>query len=144
MAIDKRKCYHMHNDYSGNDFTFYKKYDTTLDGDMYKVFALQREAGSDEWFCTGTYLHKGNYSSEWVLVLVNKAGVQIETCGYGWYEVATPHSVALKEKTQYNNFLAALAECAKLAPAGASRWHAEMLEAFENIYEEQLFYGDDE
>lgn len=52
--------------------------------------------------------------------------------------------LALKEKVQYNNFYAALAQCGKLCPPGASRWFNEaVLENFEHTFEEILYYGEE-
>jgi hypothetical protein len=144
MMIDKRKCYALEGGYCRSDYSFYCEKPGSTKVDLYDVLAINNKTGNDKWYCIGTYTLKLKYSSEHVMILVNDHGRQIETCGFGWKAVRTQHEVALKEKTQYNNFLAALAECGKLAPASASRWHAEMLEAFEHTFEEQLYYGEDD
>lgn len=142
--IDKRKCYKMEQGYCRSDFSFYNKYPESADVDMYGVLALQAKSGTDKWYCVGTYTWKGKYTSEHVMVLVNDKGDQIETCGFGWYNVPTEHDLAEKRKVRYNNFLAALAECGKLCPDGASRWFNEaVLENFEHTFEEELCYGED-
>lgn len=52
--------------------------------------------------------------------------------------------LAMKEKIAYSIFLAALAECGKLCPPGASRWFNEaVLENFEHTFEETLYYGEE-
>ena len=142
---DKRKCYKMENGYCRSDFTFYNKYPESKRVDMYGVLALQREAGSDLWYCVGSYpyISPRNGFTDSVLVLVNDAGDQIETSTFGWHNVPTEHDLALKRKVAYSKFLAELAECGKLCPPGASRWFNEaVLENFEQTFEEILYYGE--
>jgi hypothetical protein len=54
----------------------------------------------------------------------------------------TEHELELQEKTKYNTFYDALAECGELCPNGASRWFNDVLEMFGNEFEEILDYGD--
>jgi len=143
--MDTRPCYTMETGYTSSDFSFYRKNPNSLEVGRTEIYDLQTRAGKEKWFLVDAYTHywKNGYGSDRVLVLTNDSGVQIETCQFGWKRVTTEHELALKEKTQYTNFLAALAECGKLAPAGASRWHSNILEMFENEYEEILYYGEE-
>ena len=143
--IDKRPCYTMETGYTSSDFSFYRRSLDSLDVGRSQVYDLQSRAGQEKWYLEDTYTWRGNFTSETVLVLTNDNGVQIETASFGWRRIPTEHELALKEKTQYNNFYAALAECGKLCPAGASRWFNEaVLENFDNEFEEILYYGDDD
>lgn len=140
--IDKRKCYKMETGYSRSDFSFYKKYPESADVDMYGVQDLQAKAGTDEWYCVGTYTWEGKYSSEHVMVLVNDKGDQIETCGFGWRRVLTKHDLAMQQKKEYNEFYKHFGDMK--VPDGLRRWHAEVCEMFEHHHEEILYYGEDE
>lgn len=145
--IDKRKCYRMESGYGSSDFTFYKKFEESFDANQHSVYKLQSEAGSTNWYWKSSYTYRSTRNpgfSEQVLVLVNDAGHQIETAGYGWYRVNTQHDKDLKERKDYEKFLTALQEAGKLAPNGASRWFNEaVLENFEHTFEDILYYGDD-
>lgn len=146
--IEKRKCYRMENGYGSSDFTFYKKYEESLDASQHSVYELQRLAGNADWYFKDSYTYRSTRTpgfSDQVLVLVNSAGHQIETSGYGWYRVQTQHDKDLKERRGYEKFLTALQEAGKLCPNGASRWFNEaVLENFEYTFEEILYYGDDD
>lgn len=144
--MDKRKCYRMENGYGSSDFTFYKKLEETLEVSQHLVYELQRIAGNQNWYFKSSYVYRSERNpgfTEQVLVLVNDAGHQIETSGYGWYGVQTEHEKNLKEQKEYKKFIDALAKCGTLCPRGASRWFNEaVLENFENTFEEILYYGD--
>lgn len=146
--IDKRKCYRMENGYGSSDFTFYKKFDETVEGSQHRVYELQREAGNPNWYFKSSYVYRSARNTgftEQVLVLVNDAGHQIETAGYGWYGVQTEYEKKLKERKAYEKFLTALQGAGKLAPNGANRWFNEaVLENFENEFEEILYYGEED
>lgn len=145
--IDKRPCYTMETGYTSSDFSFYRKNPNSLEIGRTEIRELQVKAGREKWYQVDTYTHywASGHGSDRVLVLVNDKGEQIETCYFGWRRITTEHELALKEKTQYNNFYAALAECGKLCPAGASRWFNEaVLENFDNAFEEILYYGEDD
>lgn len=148
MKVDKRKCYRMENGYGSSDFTFYKKFEESVEASQHKVYELQKVAGNPDWYFKESYTYRSTRNpgfSEQVLVLVNSAGHQIETAGYGWYRVQTQHDKDLKERKDYEKFLTALQEAGKLAPNGASRWFNEaVLENFEYTFEEILYYGDEQ
>lgn len=147
MMIDKRKCYTMETGYTSSDFSFYRKHPESIDVTRSHIYDMQTRAGREKWYLVESYTHywKSGHGSDRVLVLVNDKGEQIETCYFGWRSVTTEHELALKDKTKYSNFYAALAECGKLCPPGASRWFNEaVLENFDNEFEEILYYGDDE
>ncbi|QNO00782.1 hypothetical protein phiPsa397_007 [Pseudomonas phage phiPsa397] len=145
--IDKRPCYVMETGYTSSDFSFYNKFPDSEVVDRAYCMQLQSTAGREKWYQIDAYTHywKNGYGSDRVLVLVNDTGVQIETCYFGWRNVPTEHDLAMREKVKYNNFLAALAECGKLCPNGASRWFNEaVLENFEHTFEEILYYGEED
>lgn len=143
--IDTRPCYTMEKHYCYSDFDFYKNREGTTEVGRVLYEELASKAGSEVFAVVDTYKMKGKWDSHTILVLQRlNDGLQIETGGYGWKRKLTEHDLALKEKTQYNNFQAALAECSKLCPAGASRWYYDMLEHFSNEFEETLYYGDED
>jgi hypothetical protein len=108
-----------------------------------EIADLQSRAGREKWYLVDTYTHywKSGHGSDYVLVLTNDNGVQIETAAFGWKRVTTEHELALREKRRYHDFIDALA--ALEAPAGLRRWHSEVIEMFEHTYEEILYYGDE-
>ena len=141
--IDTRKCFTMETGYTSSDFSFYNKYPDSEEVDRVYCMQLQSTAGREKWYLVEAYTHywKSGHGSDRVLVLVNDAGVQIETCYFGWRSVTTEHELALKVKAEYTAFVDALA--ALKVPAGVRRWHSEIIEQFENENEEILYYGDD-
>jgi phage pi2 protein 07 len=143
--VDKRKHYVMEKHYCYSDFDFYKNQEGTTEVGRVLYKELTSKAGVDIWAVVDTYKMKGKWDSHTILVLQRlKDGLQIETGGYGWASVRTEHELALKEKTQYSNFYAALTECGKLCPNGASRWFNDVLEMFGNEFEETLYYGEED
>lgn len=140
--IDTRRCFTMETGYSGGDFSFYRKNPNSLDVTRSHIHDMQTRAGREKWYLVDSYTHywKSGHGSDRVIVLVNDEGVQIETCHFGWRSVTTEHELALKEKREYHAFIDKLA--AIEAPAGLSRWHSEVIEMFENTYEEILYYGE--
>lgn len=142
--IDKRKHYTMEQHYCYSDFDFYKNREGSTEVGRVMFDQLASKAGVERWAIVDTYTMKGRWDTHHILVMQNKEGVQIETGGYGWKRVYTEHDLAEKRKVQYNNFYAALAECGKLCPDGASRWFDEaVLENFEHTFEEELYYGEE-
>uniref|UniRef100_A0AAU6VZ26 Uncharacterized protein n=2 Tax=unclassified bacterial viruses TaxID=12333 RepID=A0AAU6VZ26_9VIRU len=146
MSVDKRKHYVMETGYTSSDFSFYRKNPNSLEVTRSHIYDMQTRAGKEKWYLVDAYTHywKSGYGSDRVLVLTNDNGVQIETCQFGWRSITTEHELALGEKLKYTNFLAALAECGKLCPAGADRWFNDVLEMFENEFEETLYYGEEQ
>lgn len=143
--IDKRKCYKMESGYGQSDFSFYEKFpESAKNVCMYSVLAMQNKAGHDRWYCVDSYVYRSPRNTGFtdnVLVLVNDDGDQIETSGFGWYSVLTEHDLAMREKKEYNDFAKQLANLK--VPKGLSRFHSEIIELFENQYEEVLYYGEE-
>ncbi|QNO00093.1 hypothetical protein QGX20_gp007 [Pseudomonas phage phiPsa300] len=144
-SVDKRKHYVMEKHYCYSDFDFYKNREGSTEVGRVLFEELSSKAGREVFAVVDTYTMKGKWDTYTILVLQRlKDGLQIETAGYGWASIYTEYELALKEKTQYSNFLAALAECGKLCPNGASRWFNEaVLENFEHTFEEILYYGEE-
>lgn len=134
---DKRRTYTMETGFTSSDFSFYKKFPESINPDRSAIYALQAKAGTELWYWVSTYTHRGTYSSEAVLVLTN-GEVQIETAVFGWRRITTQHDKDLKERVEYEKFLEQLA--ALSPPAGLSRWHCDVIEMFENTYEDVLGY----
>lgn len=144
--MDTRKCFTMETGYTSSDFSFFRRSANSLEVGRPECYGLQAKAGQEKWYLVDTYVHKwkNNLGSDYVLVLVNDLGTQIETSSFGWRRVTTEHEKLLKEQNEYKKFIDALAECGKLCPNGASRWFNEaVLENFEHTFEDILYYGDD-
>lgn len=141
--MDTRPCYTMEQGYTSSDFTFYRKNPNSVDVSRSHIYDMQTRAGKEKWYQVDSYTHywKSGHGSDRVLVLVNDKGEQLETCYFGWKRVPTEHELALKEKREYEEFVNALA--ALKVPNGLDRWHSEVIEMFENTYEEILYYGED-
>ena len=145
--MDTRRCFTMETGYTSSDFSFYRKNPNSLEVTRSHIYDMQTRAGKEKWYLVDAYTHywKSGHGSDRVLVLTNDNGVQIETCQFGWRSVTTEHELAEKRKVAYSNFLAALTECGKLCPDGASRWFNEaVLQSFKHMFEEELYYGEDE
>lgn len=141
--VDKRKHYVMEKHYCYSDFDFYKNQEGTTEVGRVLYEELASMAGREIWAVVDTYKMKGKWDTYTILVLQRlKDGLQIETAGYGWASVRTEYELALKEKAEYHAFIDAFG--ALDVPAGLSRWHSEVIEMFENTYEDVLYYGDEE
>lgn len=140
--IDKRKHYTMEQHYCFSDFDFYKNREGSSQVGRVLYDQIASGAGRELWVLVETYSFKGRWENINIMVLQNKEGVQIETAGYGWRNVPTEHDLALRQKREYHAFIDKLA--ALEAPAGLRRWHNEVIEMFENTYEEILYYGAEE
>lgn len=138
-TIDTRRMYTMETGYTSSDFSFYRKHLESVDMGRSQIYDLQSRAGKEKWYLVDTYTWRGNFTSETVLILRNDNGMQIETASYGWRRVTTQHEKDLKDKREYEAFVAALA--ALNPPAGVRRWHSEIIEMFEHTYEDVLYYG---
>lgn len=137
---DKRRMYTMETGYTSSDFSFYKKLPESVEVDRAFCYDLQSRAGKERWYEVDNYTHywKSGHGSDRVLVLTNDKGVQIETCYFGWRRLTTEHELALKDKLEYHAFIDKLA--ALDAPVSLRRWHSEVIEMFENTYEDTLHY----
>jgi hypothetical protein len=137
--IDKRVKYKMEQGYCRSDYSFYASREDTVDA--YAIFdTLQR--ANDEWTLVYSYIHKGRFMNETVLVLDNGKGTQVESSAYGWKRVVTEHDKKLHERKLYQEFIAQLA--AINPPSALRRWHSDMIESLETEFEEILYYGDEE
>lgn len=139
--IDKRRTFTMETGFTSSDFSFYKKYPESINPDRSAIYAIQATAGKELWYEVSTYVHRGQWSSETVLVLTNGT-VQIETAGFGWRRVTTHHEAELRCRQEYETFLTQLSELKP--PVSLRRWHSDVCGMFENEFEETLCYGDDE
>lgn len=142
--IDTRPCYTMETGFTRSDFTFYKKLPNTMGIGYPEIGELQTRAGVERFYLIDSYTHywHNGHGSDRVLVLVNDKGLQIETCYFGWKRVATEHELALAERQRYHDFAEQLASLK--VPRDLSRFHADILEMFENTYTDVLYYGDEQ